>query len=210
VRERATRLVVGIAGGSGAGKSTVARAVRDALGPGGVRIVAHDAYYRDRGSLDPEQRARVNYDHPDALETELLVAHLALLRAGHPVDVPVYDFASHRRSARGERLEPAPIVLVEGILVLADLALREALDLRVYVDADPQVRFQRRVERDRRDRGRDLASIEAQYRASVHPMHGAFVEPSRRFADIIVAGDATGEIGLHGLISRLRAALAGS
>jgi uridine kinase len=202
-----TLLVVGIAGGSGSGKTTVARTLADALGAGAVRIVAHDAYYRDVTHLDDDQRKRLNFDHPDALETELLIEHLAALRQGRTVQVPVYDFATHRRTARTERLEPAPVVLVEGILVLADARLRAVLDLRVFVDADPDVRVLRRVRRDLLERGRDIGSIDAQYRASVRPMHLAFVEPSRRFADVILPNEAPARAGLEVLLAHLRGAL---
>jgi uridine kinase len=201
------RLVVGIAGGSGAGKTTVARALASALGPGSVRIVAHDTYYRDHPKLDREERARFNYDHPDALETELLIEHLGSLRAGRAVELPLYDFALHRRLANRQRLEPAPVILVEGILVLADAGLRRALDLRVFVDADPDVRLLRRVQRDLTERGRDIASIEAQYRESVRPMHLEFVEPSRRFADLILPNDAANSAGIAVLLAHLRGAL---
>ncbi len=201
------RLVVGIAGGSGAGKTTVAHALADALEPDQVRIVAHDAYYRDRPDLDSRQREGWNYDHPDALETELLIEHLRALRDGRDVELPVYDFSLHRRLAVRQRLEPAPVILIEGILVLADPALRGALDLRVFIDADPDVRLLRRVHRDLVERGRDIGSIEAQYHASVRPMHLAFVEPSRRFADLILPNDGASEAGVSVLIAHLRAAL---
>ena len=178
-------LFIGVAGGSGSGKTTIAEAVVEALGRR-VSLVQHDAYYRHRPDLPFEERTRVNYDHPDALETELLVEHLALLRSGEPVECPVYDFAQHLRSDAVTVVEPAPVIVVEGILVLADAALREQLDLKIYVDTDPDIRLARRIRRDVAERGRSVDSVLAQYFATVRPMHLEFVEPSKRYADLII------------------------
>ncbi|MFQ5523036.1 MAG: uridine kinase [Acidimicrobiia bacterium] len=178
-------LFIGVAGGSGSGKTTIAEAVVEALG-GGVSLVQHDAYYRHRPELSFEERTKVNYDHPDSLETELLVEHLGLLRSGQTINCPVYDFAQHLRSEVTTVVEPAPVIVVEGILVLADAALREQLDLKIYVDTDPDIRLARRVRRDVEERGRSMESVLAQYFATVRPMHLEFVEPSKRYADLII------------------------
>lgn len=179
-------LFIGVAGGSGSGKTTVAEALIEAIE--GVALVEHDWYYRHMPHLSYEQRSRVNYDHPDSLETDLLVEHLEALRAGRPVDRPVYDFTEHLRAERTIPLAPAPVVVVEGILVLADDALRSLLDLKVFIDTDPDLRLARRLERDIRERGRSVDSVLAQYLATVRPMHNEFVEPSKRHADLIIPG----------------------
>lgn len=179
-------LVIGIAGGSGSGKTTVAEALVASIDA--VSYIQHDAYYRDRSDLAYEERTVLNYDHPDALETDLLVRHLEALRAGTTIERPVYDFTVHLRSEEVVRVEPRPIVIVEGILVLAERELRSMLDLRIYVDADPDVRLARRLERDMAERGRSPESVIRQYLATVRPMHLEFVEPSKRHADIIIPG----------------------
>ncbi len=182
----ATPLFIGVAGGSGSGKTTVAEALVEAID--GVALVEHDWYYRHTPHLSYQERARVNYDHPDSLETDLLVSHLEALRAGQPVNRPAYDFTSHLRFEETIPLAPARVVVVEGILVLADPALRSLLDLKVYIDTDPDLRLARRLERDIRERGRSVESVLAQYLATVRPMHNEFVETSKRHADIIIPG----------------------
>jgi uridine kinase len=179
-------LIIGVAGGSGSGKTTIAEALVDAID--GIVFIQHDAYYRHLPDLTFDERARVNFDHPDSLETELLVTHLESLRAGQPVERPEYDFTEHLRSTRTVRVAPAPVVVVEGILVLADATLRSLMDLKVYVDTDPDLRLARRLERDIRERGRTPDSVLAQYLSTVRPMHLEFVEPSKRHADIIIPG----------------------
>ena len=179
-------LIIGIAGGSGSGKTTIAEALTEAID--GVAYIKHDAYYRHRSDLNFEERSRLNYDHPDSLETALLVEHLELLRSGLPFEQPVYDFSQHLRSDVTVPVAPAPVVIVEGILVLADAALRSLMDLKVFVDTDPDLRLARRLERDISERGRTPASVLVQYLASVRPMHNDFVEPSKRHADIIIPG----------------------
>ena len=149
-------------------------------------MIAHDRYYRDQSAIPVGVRAALNYDHPEALETELLVAHLESLRAGQAVDVPTYDFSRHARDSRSEQIVPRPVVLVEGVLVLADARLRDELDLRVFVDTPDAVRYERRIRRDVAERGRTPESVMLQYAATVKPMHAQFVEPSRRYADLIV------------------------
>lgn len=182
----ASPLIIGVAGGSGSGKTTIAEALRDAID--GVAWIKHDAYYRHLPHLSFEQRSRVNYDHPDSLETDLLVEHLESLRAGQPVEQPVYDFARHLRSDDVVVVAPAPVVVVEGILVFADASLRSLMDLKVFVDTDADLRLARRLERDIRERGRTTESVLAQYLATVRPMHDEFVEPSKKHADIIIPG----------------------
>ena len=176
--------VIGVAGGSGSGKTTVAEEVAGAM-PEAV-VIQHDAYYRDRPELSSSERDGLNFDHPDALETSLLVEHLRKLKAGVGVDVPIYDFSAHRRSAQSRRVEPAPVVVVEGILVLADEALRRRFDLKLFVDTEADVRVLRRIQRDIQVRGRALESVVRQYYATVRPMHLAFVEPSKRYADLVI------------------------
>lgn len=178
-------LFIGLAGGSGSGKTTIAEEVVDRL-DGRVALLRHDAYYRNLPELSFEERTRVNYDHPASLETELLIDHLESLRIGLAVEHPVYDFAEHLRSEETIRVEPAPVVVVEGILVLAEPELRSELDLKIFVDTDPDLRLARRLQRDISERGRSVDSVIDQYFATVRPMHVEFVEPSRRYADLII------------------------
>ncbi len=178
-------LFIGLAGGSGSGKTTIADEVVDRL-HGRVALLHHDAYYRNLAHLSFEERTRVNYDHPSSLETELLVSHLESLRAGLAVEHPVYDFAQHLRSEETIRIEPAPVIVIEGILVLAEPELRSELDLKIFVDTDPDMRLARRLERDISERGRSVDSVINQYFATVRPMHVEFVDPSRRYADLII------------------------
>lgn len=179
-------LVIGVAGGSGSGKTTICASIVERIGPDHVALIAHDAYYRHRPELSYEERTRVNYDHPDSLETELLVSHLKDLVAGRPIRQPLYDFSRHLRRPETVVVEPRPVVLIEGILILMEPELREVMDLQVFVDTDPDVRVLRRVERDMRERGRSFDSVVRQYLASVRPMHLQFVEPSKRYADVII------------------------
>jgi uridine kinase len=177
-------LLIGIAGGSGSGKTTIAEALTSAMS--GASLIQHDSYYRHRPELSLEERTRVNYDHPDSLETELLVEHLSGLRAGLAFARPTYDFAIHLRTEMIEWTEPAAVVVVEGILVLAEPALRALLDLKIFIDTDPDVRLARRLRRDIDERGRSPESVLDQYFATVRPMHLEFVEPSKRYADLII------------------------
>ena len=178
-------LFIGLAGGSGSGKTTIAEEVVERL-EGRVALLRHDAYDRNRTDLTFEERALVNYDHPDSLETELLIDHLEMLRSGRGVEQPVYDFPAHLRSADTIRVDPAPVVVLEGILVLSEPGLRSELDLKIFVDTDPDLRLARRLERDNSERGRSVDSVIEQYFATVRPMHLEFVEPSRRYADLII------------------------
>ena len=181
------RVLIGIAGGSGSGKSTVVERLVIRLGGETVAVIAHDRYYRDRRAFPADVRATLNFDHPDALETDLLLTHLTSLRAGVTVEAPNYDFTHHARSARVDRVEPRPVILVEGVLVLADVRLRALMDLKVFVDTDEHTRYERRLERDVQDRGRTAASVREQFESTVRPMHAQFVEPSRQHADIVIA-----------------------
>ena len=179
-------LVIGIAGGSGSGKTTIASAVVADVGVGEVAVLEHDSYYRHFEGLSFEERSRINYDHPGSLETELLVRHLEMLLDGHSVEKPVYDFTTHLRSSETVTVEPAPVIVVDGILVLADSQLRALLDLKVFVDTDPDLRVLRRLQRDIEERGRTMRSVIEQYLATVRPMHLQFVEPSKVHADLII------------------------
>jgi uridine kinase len=196
--------VLGIAGGSGSGKTTVARAILEALPPGSGILLEQDHYYRKQSELPFEERERVNYDHPDALETELLVEHLDALHEGRAIVRPSYDFATHDRSPDGLRMAPAPVVIVEGILVLADERLRARFDAKVYVDTDADIRLMRRIRRDLEHRGRTFAQVRKQYYDTVRPMHLAFVEPSKRFADVILPEGGQNRVALELLLGSIR------
>lgn len=202
-----TKLVIGVAGGSGSGKSTVADALASALPSDAVATIRHDSYYRDRPDLRMEERNRLNYDHPEALETNLLVEHIQHLKAGNPIDVPVYDFKTHRRKVEIERIQPTPVLIVEGILVFVDEHLRREIDVKLFVDTEPDIRAIRRIRRDMRERGRDFESVRAQYYETVRPMHLQFVEPSKRMADLIIPEGGENRVAIDVLVARLRAAL---
>lgn len=179
-------LVIGVAGGSGSGKTTVVRRIIESIGDDQVTVLEHDRYYRDRNDLRLEERAALNYDHPDSLETDLLVRHVHELRSGRAVEVPEYDFARHARQPDTSRVPPRKAIIVEGILIFTDAALRALMDIKVFVDADADTRFIRRLQRDIAERGRTVPSVIDQYLGTVKPMHLEFVEPSKRYADIIV------------------------
>jgi uridine kinase len=199
---------IGVAGGSGSGKTTVSRRICDMVGMQHIAYIQHDSYYNDHSHLTPDERALVNYDHPNSLSTDLLVEHLMALRDGHPVEVPIYDFATHSRTSQTEHVEPTRIVLVEGILIFAEKALREMLDMRIYVDTDADIRFIRRLRRDMVERGRSLDSIVKQYMATVRPMHLEFVEPSKRYAHVIVPEGGNNRVAMEMISSTLQAVLA--
>lgn len=199
-------LVLGVAGGTGSGKTTVVRAVSQSLGPGCAVVIQHDLYYRDHSGLTASDRNSLNFDHPDALETSLLAQHLRQLLAGQAIQVPQYDYSSHTRMERTIPIEPRPVIILEGILVLAEKELRELIDIRAFVDAPDDVRFIRRLQRDLAQRGRSLESIVQQYLESVRPMHLAFVEPSRRHAHVILPGGGN-RVAVELLLSRIQAFL---
>jgi uridine kinase len=201
-------LVVGIAGGTGSGKTTVAKTIAASLPAGGVASIEFDAYYRDRPDLSFEERGLLNFDHPESLEIELLVDHLSALRAGEGVDVPIYDFKTHRRRPESRRVEPAKVVIVEGILVFVDARVRERLDMKIFVDTDSDIRVFRRIRRDMEQRGRTFESIRDQYYKTVRPMHLQFVEPSKRWADLIIPEGGNNKVALDLIISKLSTVLA--
>jgi len=194
--------IIGIAGGSGSGKTTITAALMDRLGERGL-LLQQDWYYRDQAMLAPEARAGLNYDHPDAQETDLLVAHLAALRAGQVVAVPQYDFATHTRKADTLTVAPRPVIVVEGINALVHEGLREGCDLTVFVDAPADIRFIRRLQRDVAERGRTPESVVAQYLTQVRPMHQAFVEPGKALADLVLSGEAPVEESVGRILERL-------
>lgn len=197
-------IVFGVAGGTGSGKTTVARRILQAVGAEQVAHLPHDAYYRDLQELSLEERGRVNFDHPDSLETELLIEHVQTLLRGRPVELPVYDFSRHGRTAETVTINPSPFILVEGILIFTNRALRELMDIKVYVDVDADVRFIRRLSRDVEERGRSLDSVVKQYLATVRPMHLQFVEPSKRYADVIIPGGGMNQVAINMVVSQLR------
>jgi uridine kinase len=197
-------LCIGIAGGTGSGKSTIARNIAASLPPGSVATLDHDSYYRDRSDLSFEERCQLNYDHPDSLETDLLVAHLRALRAGRAAEVPSYDFVTHARRAETRRVEPTKVVIVEGILVFVEAALRAELDVKIFVDTDADIRVFRRIRRDIEQRGRSFAHVRDQYYKSVRPMHLMFVEPSKRWADLIIPEGGENRVALDLIIGKLR------
>jgi uridine kinase len=195
--------VVGVAGGTGAGKTTVTEAIINAIGHDSVAVLPEDAYYREYAHLSEAERTHINWDHPDAIEVELLLEHIHRLLSGQPVEHPVYDFAAYARLPETVHIEPQPVILVEGILIFVDERLRDVFDVKVFVDTDADLRFIRRLERDVQQRGRTVESVVRQYLATVRPMHLAFVEPSKRFADIIVPEGGTN----HAAVDLLRNAL---
>lgn len=199
-------LLIGIAGGTASGKTTVARKIVEALA-GDVSFLDQDSYYRDLAQLPIEERREVNFDHPDAFDTELLVAHLRALRTGAPVEKPVYSFKDYARTGRTERVEPRRVVVLEGILVLAIEPVRHELDVKIYVDADDDVRVIRRITRDLKERGRDFDAVVAQYFKSVRPMHYGFVEPSKRWADIIIPHGGQNETAIGMVVGSVLARL---
>ncbi len=200
-------LVIGIAGGSGSGKTTLAQAILDEIGPGKIAFLPHDAYYRNQDHLTFEERVKVNYDHPDSLETELLIKHLKALITGQAIEMPVYDFRLHSRSQETRNIQPRSIILVEGILILYEKVLRQYFDVKLFVDADPDIRFIRRLERDITERGRSVESVINQYLGTVRPMHLEFVEASKRYADIIIPEGGMNVVALDMVIARLTSLL---
>ena len=200
-------VVVAVAGGTGSGKTTVANKILDRVGAEHVAYIPHDAYYRDLSHLPPGERRKVNFDHPDSLETELMIEHLKELRACQAVEIPVYDFTNHTRTQETRRVEPARVVLVEGILVFAEPKLRQLFDVKLYVDCDADVRFIRRLRRDIEKRGRTVESVCDQYLSTVRPMHLEFVEPSKRYADVIIPEGGFNEVAIDMVAARIRGML---
>ena len=201
-------IVIGIAGGTGSGKTTVANVILERVGAQNIAFLAHDSYYRDLKDLPRAQRDLVNFDHPDSLETDLLVGQLERLRRWEAVEVPVYDFTIHSRTSQIRHLDPQPVVLVEGILVFAEPALRRLFDVKIYVDTDPDVRFIRRLKRDLVERGRTVDSVIQQYETTVRPMHLEFVEPSKRYADVIIPEGGLNTVAMDMVVARIESLLA--
>jgi uridine kinase len=200
-------IVIGVAGGTGSGKTTVTRQILERVGAEHIVYIPHDAYYRDLSHLPPRLRAQVNYDHPNSLETELLIEHLKALRAGHTIEIPSYDFTTHTRRQQTRCVETATVIIVEGILVFVEPALRELFDVKLYVDTDADVRFIRRLRRDVEERGRSVESVCEQYLATVRPMHLEFVEPSKRYADVIIPEGGFNEVAIEMIAARIKGML---
>jgi uridine kinase len=199
-----TPFLIGIAGGTGSGKTTVANAIAKRVGEERIAILSHDSYYRDFVDLPKDILDRQNFDHPDSLESELLVRHIKALKQGMVVETPIYDFRVHRRATETRRVEPRKVILVDGILIYAEPELRKLFDVRIYVDTDADIRLIRRLKRDLSERGRTVESVVTQYESTVRPMHMEFVEPSKRYADLIVPEGGENTVALDFLFARLR------
>jgi uridine kinase len=202
--------ILGVAGGTGSGKTTVVRSILDAVGEHRIALIEQDSYYRDIEWGSEQELLRHNFDHPSALDNDLLVAHLAALKAGHPVEVPIYDFVRHRRTRETRRVAPQPVVLLEGILIFAEANLRELLDFKIFVDTDADLRLIRRLARDMEERGRSVPDILRQYQETVRPMHLEFVEPSKRWADIIIPEGGGNRVALEMVVARVEQLLGGA
>jgi uridine kinase len=200
-------LVIGIAGGSGSGKTTVAQEILKRVGPERIAYLQQDSYYKDLSGLPSTQHAEINFDHPNAVETELLVQHIASLRNLQPVAVPIYDFATDRRTAETFTVEPRGVILVEGILIFVDPELRKMFDVKIFVDTDSDLRFIRRLYRDITERGRTTESVIKQYQTTVRPMHLEFVEPSKRYADVIIPEGGHNTAALDMVVARIESLL---
>jgi uridine kinase len=200
-------LVIGIAGGSGSGKTTVAQKILERVGSERIAYLQHDSYYKDLDQLPPTQRADRNFDHPHSLETDLLIQHIASLRDGKAVEVPVYDFSTDSRTDKTFTIQPHRVILVEGILIFTEAALREMFDVKIFVDTDADLRFIRRLERDIAERGRTTESVIKQYQSTARPMHLEFVEPSKRYADVIIPEGGFNTAALDMVVARIEALL---
>ncbi len=200
-------IVIGIAGGSGSGKTTVAQAILQRVGPDRIAYIQHDSYYKDLTGLPPAQRAEVNFDHPNSLETDLLISHIEQLKAGYPIDVPIYDFSTDSRTDKTYKVNPRGVIIVEGILIFTDAALRALFDVKIFVDTDADVRLIRRLQRDISERGRTVESVIKRYQATVRPMHLEFVEPSKRYADVIIPEGGFNTAALDMVVARIESLL---
>ncbi len=201
--EQRENLVIGIAGGSGSGKTTLVRALVEKFGED-ITVISHDNYYKAHDAMTYEERAKLNYDHPEAFETDLLIRHLRDLRQGNAIHCPVYDFTVHNRSQEVLEIRPRKVIVVEGILIFSDASLRDEMDIRIFVDTDDDVRLCRRIRRDVRKRGRTLESVIGQYLATVKPMHEQFVEPSKKYADLIVPEGGKNLVALEMIVERIQ------
>ncbi len=202
-----TPLVIGIAGGSGSGKTTVAQEILQRVGPDRIAYIQHDSYYKDLTGLPPTQRTEVNFDHPNSLETELLISHIEQLKSGRSIDVPVYDFSTDSRTDKTFKVNPRGVVIVEGILIFVDPTLRSLFDVKLFVDTDADVRLIRRLQRDITERGRTVESVIKRYQATVRPMHLEFVEPSKRYADVIIPEGGFNTAALDMVVARIESLL---
>jgi uridine kinase len=200
-------IVIGIAGGSGSGKTTIAQEVLSRVGAEKISFLPHDAYYRDFGDLSFSKRSTINFDHPDSLETTLLIEHIKTLKSGKDVELPIYDFKTHSRTAKTIHIEPQPVILVDGILIFAEPELRDMFDMKIFVDTDADIRFIRRLQRDISERGRTFDSVILQYQQTVRPMHLKFVEPSKRYADVIIPEGGFNIVAMDMVVARVRALL---
>ncbi len=196
-------LIVGIAGGTGSGKTTVVRRIEEALNNRNVIVLPQDAYYKDNSNLSLEDRQKINFDHPDSLEFELLANHIRLLSRGKPIEMPQYSYITCLRSDETTHIEPAGVVIVEGILILADKAIRDLMDIKAFVDADPDDRLVRVIQRDITERGRDIEHVLGRYYDTVKPSHLQFIEPTKRYADIIIPGGGKNEVAIGMLVSTI-------
>jgi uridine kinase len=201
--QKSSTIVIGISGGTGSGKTTVANVILDRVGAGKIAFLPHDAYYKDLDDLPRAQRDIINFDHPDSLETELMVEHLKMLHNGQAVEIPIYDFTTHSRTDLTSTIEPQAVILVEGILVFAERSLRELFDIKIFVDTPPDIRFIRRLERDMVERGRTVESVIQQYQMTVRPMHLEFVEPSKRYADVIIPEGGLNTVAMDMVVARI-------
>jgi uridine kinase len=200
-------LIIGVAGGTGSGKTTVANRILERVGAENIAYIPHDAYYIDLRHLPQQERAKTNFDHPNSLETPLFAKHIKQLRESEPVEIPVYDFTTHTRTTETLHIDPAPIVLVEGILIFAEPELRALCDVKLFVDTDADIRFIRRLRRDVQERGRTVESVIEQYLRTVRPMHLEFVEPSKRYADVIIPEGGFNEVAIEMVAARIRGLL---
>ena len=205
--EKPSPIVIGIAGGTGSGKTTVANVILNRVGKHRIAYIPHDAYYRDLSDLPYEQRAAINFDHPDSLESELMAKDVMQLKKWQPVDIPVYDFSIHTRTDKTIHVAPQPVILVEGILIFAEPELRNVFDVKIFVDTDPDIRFIRRLERDIAERGRTTEMVINQYLSTVRPMHLEFVEPSKRYAHVIIPEGGLNEVAMDMIIARIESLL---
>jgi uridine kinase len=204
---RPTPLAIGIAGGTGSGKTTVALAILERAGHANVSFIQHDSYYKDLSRLEPAQRRLTNFDHPNSLESELMIEHIKKLKAWKSIDVPLYDFTRHLRLEDYQKIKAKPVILVEGILLFNEAEMRDLFDVKLFVDTDPDVRLIRRLQRDISERGRTTESVLKQYQTTVRPMHLEFVEPSKRYADLIIPEGGYNEVALEIVLARIESKL---
>jgi uridine kinase len=201
--------LLGVAGGSGSGKTTVAHSILESVGKDRITLIQQDSYYQDVNWTSEAELLHHNFDHPSAIDNDLMVSHLAALKAGHAVEVPIYDFVRHRRTARTRRVEPQPVILVEGILIFVEPSLRQQLDFKIYVDTDADIRLIRRLGRDMSERGRTVQDVLRQYLETVRPMHLEFVEPSKRWADVIIPEGGENRVALEMVVAHVEQLLRG-